>query len=463
MLSKSKLLAKKIFFGFSLLNYYFFKENSALIKASNILGQRKIYESKLFLLIIDKLFIQTSQFTNLQYLEINKKKDKNHIIICLTGLLDPKKKSNASLYYLWAKLYLEADINNRVTFFITNEHIYFKHFLRKQSSIEKEYFEEFKNLKYGTNNISFNYYSLETSTNDLAINIKKACKQILNLNPTQIIFFSGWNCDSPFVRKILFNLVPVIYHITHDSHQIPTYAHLMLVARGKEKWSIKSDLPVLDIDNYFMGNQKNIPSNIYDNKLIFEKFKNYEKPVVIATILGGKRIINTISNYSTEELNIFINFIENNKIVWYLIGLESERGLVKLSERINVLIKKEKIIVLKFKTSVEEFLLDVDIYSSIPKLVGGSGVALAALNKKTVLICDSSSDVARILEDKYIYDDFQVYFKNLEELTKNTVKRVETMIAQNLYLNRYSENEVYEITSKKMKKATALFYKHKQS
>jgi hypothetical protein len=108
-------------------------------------------------------------------------------------------------------------------------------------------------------------------------------------------------------------------------------------------------------------------------------------------------------------------------------------------------------------------LKDVDVYSSIPRLIGGSGVALTALNNKTALICDSFSDVARILEEKYIFDDFHFYFKNLEELTNNTEKRFETMISQNLYLNRYSEKEVYEITSKKLKKATALFYKHKQS
>jgi hypothetical protein len=146
-----------------------------------------------------------------------------------------------------------------------------------------------------------------------------------------------------------------------------------------------------------------------------------------------------------------------------MIGLESERGLFVLSDKLSALIESKKIVILKFKTSIDEFLVDVDIYCHLPKLIGGGGIALTALNKKTVLICDSSSDVARILEDKYIYDDFQAYFKNLEELTNNTEKRVETMIAQNLYINRYSEKEVYEITSKKLKKATALFYKHKQS
>jgi hypothetical protein len=102
-------------------------------------------------------------------------------------------------------------------------------------------------------------------------------------------------------------------------------------------------------------------------------------------------------------------------------------------------------------------LKNVDVYSSIPRLIGGSGVAL------TALICDSFSDVARILEEKYIFDDFHFYFKNLEELTNNTEKRIDTMIAQNLYLNRYSEKEVQEITSKKLICAKKIFYKHIQS
>jgi hypothetical protein len=463
MLLKIKLLAKKIFFGFSLLHYYFFKENSTLIKSSKYLGQRKIYESKLFLSMIDKLFVNTNQFSHLGHKKINQKQNKNHVVICLTGLLDPKKKSHSWLYYLWAKMYLEADNNNKVTFFITNEHIYLKYFLKKESSIEKEYFQDFQDLKHDCNDNRFNYHALETSTTNFEINIKKACKQILNLNPTHLVFFSGWNCDSPFVRKILFNLKPIVYHITQDTHQIPTYAHLMIVPRFKKQWYSKKSIPVLDIDSYYWGKKENIPLNIHENKHTINKFKKHHKPVVIATILGGKRILNTLSKYSTNELNIFIDFINNNNVVWYLIGLDSERGLFILSDKLRALIESKKIVILKYKTSIDEFLVDVDIYCHLPKLIGGGGSALTALNKKTVLICDSSSDVARILEDKYIYDNFQAYFKNLEELTNNTEKRVETMIAQNLYLNRYSENEVYEITSKKMKKATALFYKHKQS
>ena len=463
MLFKIKVPIKKLLFGLSLLSYYFFKRNLSLINSSNILGQRNIYESKLLLYIIDKLFINTNQFSYLGYKKIDQKNDKNHVIICLTGLLDPKKKTHARLYYAWARRYLEANDNNRVTFFITNEHIYLKYFLKKELSIEKEYFQDFKNLKYDTNDNRFNYSALETSTNDLAINIKKACKQILNLNPTHLVFFSGWNCDSPFVRKILFNLKPTIFNMTQDTHQIPTYAHLMIVPRFKKHWYSKSNLPVFDIDNYYFGKKENIPSNIYDNKHLINNFKKQNVPVVIATILGGKRIINALSNYSMNEMNIFLDFINNNNVIWYLIGFESKRELLNLSDKFSTLIESKKIVILKFKTSIDEFLIDVDIYCHLPKLIGGGGVASKALNKKTVLICDSSSDVARRLQDKYIYDDFKAYFKKLEELTNNTEKRVETMIAQNLYLNRYSEKDVYEITSKKLKKATALFYKHKQS
>jgi len=463
MLLKIKLFTKKIFFGFSLLSFYFFKKKKALVKSSNILGQRNIYESKLLFTIIDKLFINTNQFLYLGYKKTDQKHETNHIVICLTGLLDPIKKSNSRLYYLWAKMYLEADNHNKVTFFITNEHIYFKHFLGGQASIDKEILKIFKTLKFETNDNRFNYNALDTPTNNLEINTKRACNQILNLNPTHLVFFSGWNCDSPFVRKILFNLKPTIFNMTQDTHQIPTYAHLMIVPRFKKHWYSKSNLPVFDIDNYYFGKKENIPSNIYDNKHLINNFKKQNVPVVIATILGGKRIINALSNYSMNEMNIFLDFINNNNVIWYLIGFESKRELLNLSDKFSTLIESKKIVILKFKTSIDEFLIDVDIYCHLPKLIGGGGVASKALNKKTVLICDSSSDVARRLQDKYIYDDFKAYFKKLEELTNNTEKRVETMIAQNLYLNRYSEKDVYEITSKKLKKATALFYKHKQS
>jgi hypothetical protein len=461
MLFKIKVPIKKLLFGLSLLNYYFFKRNLSLINSSNILGQRNIYESKLLLYIIDKLFINTNQFSYLGYKKIDQKNDKNHVIICLTGLLDPKKKSHARLYYAWARRYLEANDNNRVTFFITNEHIYLKYFLKKESSIEKEYFQDFKNLKYDTNDNRFNYSALETSTNDLAINIKKACKQILNLNPTHLIFFSGWNCDSPFVRKIIFNFKPIIYHMTQDTHQKPTYAHLMIAAKGKKHWHSKKSVPVLDIDDYYLGRKENIPLDIFKNEDTISKFKKQDLPVIIATILEGNRIVNTINSYSTSELNIFIDFIKNNNVIWYLIGLQSEK-VSNLSIKFAALVESKKIVMLKFKISIDEFLLGVDIYCHLPKLIGGGGISSKALKRKAVLICDSNSDAARKLEDKYIYDDFQIYFQKLEELTNNTKKRVETMISQNLYLNRYSEKEVYEITSNKLRTAKTIFYKHKQ-
>ena len=45
----------------------------------------------------------------------------------------------------------------------------------------------------------------------------------------------------------------------------------------------------------------------------------------------------------------------------------------------------------------------------------------------------------------------------MEKLTKNVEKRVETMISQNLYLNRYSEKEVYKKTGKKLESAKIIF------
>jgi hypothetical protein len=463
MLLKIKLFVKKIFFGSSLFFCYFFDRRTTLIKTFSILGQRNIYESKLLLSIIDKLFIHTKQFSYQGTNSATEIVDNSHIIICLTGLLDPKKKSNSWLFYEWAKNYLEANSQNRVTFFVTNEHVYLKEFLKNEPSIVNEYFEDFKNLKYKTNDSRFNYQVIKTSSNDLAVNIQKACEQILDLNPTHLVFFSGWNCDSPLVRKTLFNFKPIIYHITQGTHQIPSFAHLMIVSRGKKVWYIKRNLPVMDVDNYYLRKKENIPLKLYENIEIVHKFKENDEAVVIATILGGKRILNGLSRYSRKELNIFIDFIENNNVVWYLIGVDNENALRGLSKELNVLIERNKIVVLKFKTSIDEFLVDVDIYCHLPLFVGGGGIASMALRNKTVLICDSYSDVARRLEDQYIFDDFKVFFKNLEELTNSVEKRLETMVSQNLYLNKYSEKEVNCKTKIKLENARTIFNSYTQS
>jgi hypothetical protein len=459
MSSNIKLWIKKIIFGFSLFANYVSNGKYDMSKPSIILGKENIYDSKVLLSLIDRLFINTGKIIKSGYTNKIVNKNCNHIVFCLTGLLDPTKKSHSYVYYLWAKMYLEADPKNKVTFFITNEHIYLKYLLTGKKNIESEYFEDFKNLKYETNDERFNYVCLKTSTFDIACNIKKASEQIMDLNPTHLVYFSGAKCDSPFIRKVLFNFVPIIYHITISKHLLPSYAHLMIVPKGRPHWYSKN-LPVLDIDNYFYGQKEDIPIDIDKNEQIIESFNNSSKPVVIATILGGKRILNTISSYSVHELNILLDFIDKNNIVWYFIGVEDETGFIKLSERINALITSKKIIIIKFKSAIEEFLKKVDIYSSLPKLIGGCGVAISALNNKAVLICDGNSDVSWILENRFIYDDFETYFQNLQILTNDAEKRVDTMIAQNLYLNKFSEKDKYERTSQKLKKATDIYLKN---
>lgn len=463
-----KLFIKKIFFVINVVILYFFKYDFNLKKSTQILDLRSLYESSFLSNILDKLFFKTNR-TQLRISKYKgssskKTKDSNHIIICLTNILNPKTKSHASLYLIWANLYLNANKNNKVTFFITNENKYLNYFLTSEYDSKELYYEQFKSL---VQNSHINLKILEPDSYSIKENISKACEQILQLKPTHVVFFSGWNCDSPYVRKILFKIKPVLFHFTQDVHSIPKFAHLAIM-RNENKLNLykRDNIPKIEIGNYYFGKKENISESLYDNQTYIDKFKeDKHRPVRIATILSN-RIEKTLVNYTKDELKIYLDFIENNNVIWYLVGIEDNKKIENLGDRFNYLRDINKIIIHRFIDDLDGFLKDLDILCFIPGLLGGSGVAQPALTYKTFLFCSPLSDVASFIEKKYVCEGFHDFFNNLKKYVSDVDLRVKAMISQNLYLNRYSQYEINKMTSNKLMKSQEIYShlnKNKQS
>ena len=146
--------------------------------------------------------------------------------------------------------------------------------------------------------------------------------------------------------------------------------------------------------------------NIFQDQTPFVgNFRKNENDFVLATVIGGGRLLKSFKLLSVDEIKMLEDlFSSYPSLTWILVGEPDFSGIISISEKFEGLEKEGRILGISHIKEIRSFFQNVDMVFNMPdEAGGGQGVAAAIFEGASALIpsqSDSASYVPK--EGQYV-------------------------------------------------------------